>query len=792
MKKSLPLILLTAISASPILGANLVTHIPLDETGSMGRLQETISKNYLSYTSKHKEFIPGAVNNAVRFDGYSTYIEGKVPQFNPSGASTFTVWVAPETYPIVVNNGNTNEKITIAGTINHEQKSGWAFSLSKYGRYSFDAYISGNLVSAEANDLLPCYEWSYLVAVNDPSAKKITLYRNGENVGEANNSASVLGYGESILTIGMTYGTQNSNTYSEKAFNGLIDDVCVYDGALSGNELAATPANEADLSIPSSRFESDLLRPKYHGMPGANWTNETHGMTYSDGKYHVFFQKNANGPFMSRLHWGHISSENLYDWTEEKIAIAPGESYDLKGCWSGAVFTDEVVTGGKPGIIYTGVDYQKAYIVQATPTDESLIDWEKDGVIINGRPTGLSADFRDPYFFRNGNDAYIIVGTSKNDIGATTLHKYNSTNGTTKEWSNDGKIFFAGTSASEHGTFWEMPNITPMGDGKWLFTVTPQETNNGVHTIAWIGTINNDGTFSPISEKCFDIELVNGQGYGLLSPTIYQRDGKTIMMGIVPDKLPTEDNCELGWAHLYSFPREISIDGNNNLVQKPYSGLTDLRSSENSFAVTNITLDGVKPLEGVSGRQVEIKGTFIVGNNPFGFNLFKNSKGAVTVTYNPSNNRLEVNLSRINRKKNDASGLYACVLPEAIDKGSDLTLDVWVDGSIMDIFVNEKWATSIRVFPTDPDADSFEAFSTNGATTAKTLNAWVLKSGSSGTGGNGGTGAVEDLIDSSYSQEYVNVYGVNGLVIRKNVREAEALIGLPKGIYIVNGKKISI
>ena len=67
-------------------------------------------------------------------------------------------------------------------------------------------------------------------------------------------------------------------------------------------------------------------------------TNETHGMTYSRGRYHVFFQKNANGPYMSRLHWGHISSENLYDWQEKPIAVYPGEPFDLKGCWSGCTY----------------------------------------------------------------------------------------------------------------------------------------------------------------------------------------------------------------------------------------------------------------------------------------------------------------------------------------------------------------------------------------------------------------------------------------------------------------------
>jgi beta-fructofuranosidase len=62
----------------------------------------------------------------------------------------------------------------------------------------------------------------------------------------------------------------------------------------------------------------------------------------------------------------------------------------------------------------------------------------------------------------------------------------------------------------------------------------------------------------------------------LLSPTIYQKDGKTLLLGIVPDKLAGSVNAEMGWAHNYSLPREISLASDGSLVQKPYSGLTGM------------------------------------------------------------------------------------------------------------------------------------------------------------------------------------------------------------------------
>ncbi|MCH5227025.1 MAG: GH32 C-terminal domain-containing protein [Muribaculaceae bacterium] len=789
MKKSLPILASLLIATPVTFAADIVANIPM-ETDGTGKIKSTD----ITVKGRHTdENVAGAVGDALRLDGYSTYAEGSIADFTPAGASSFSIWVAPETYPIVQHDVATNEKILIAGTLDAAAKKGWGFTLDKTGKYAFEYYAGGVAGQVQASDLLPCYEWSFLVAVNDPSTSSIVLYRNGEQVGRA-NSLGKIGNDSAVLTIGMNKGA-SSLLYSEKAFNGLIDDITIYDGALTGNELAATPQNEADLSIPASRFETDLLRPKYHGMPGANWTNESHGMTYSDGKYHVYFQKNANGPYMSRLHWGHISSENLYDWTEEKIAIAPGEDYDIKGCWSGCVFTDSQITGDLPNILYTGVDYAKAYIVQAQPTDETLIDWEKKGKVIDGRPNGLSDDFRDPYFFRSGNNAYIIVGTAKDGVGAVTLHKYTPL---TKRWSNDGKIFFAGKSASAHGTFWEMPNVTQMENGKWLFTCTPQGTNTGVHTLYWVGDIASDGTFVPDTEDPLSLELISQQGYGLLSPTIYQKDGKTLMLGIVPDKLATIDNCNLGWAHTYSFPREISLDENGTLVQKPFSGLTGLRS-DNKFEASNFTLDGVKAIEGVKGRQVEVRGVFTVGNVPFGMNLFKNSKGEASITYNPASNRLEVDFTDLNRMVNDNNiynGRYTCTLPVSPEPGSDFVLDVFADGSVLDIFVNDKWATSMRVYPTDKDADNIEVFSDGGNVNVKNLSAWVLQStwepgsGETTDPSDPGSGGIEEIIDTL--PEYVNVYNLNGVLVKRNIKSSDILTSLPNGIYVINSKKIAI
>lgn len=775
-----------ALAITTELNAERIMHFPMEVTQG-NELTETVSGNKISVYGVHgAENMPGAAGKAWRLDGYSSYATGDVSIKGGAvkNALTVSLWVAPETYPIVRHDEATSEKIILAGTLEEGAKKGWAFCLGSTGQYSFVCFTGGWKTEVVSPELLTPYEWSRLMAVAD--GQRVVLYLNGEQVAETRSLGTI---DDSSQTLFIGKGAENisMNGFHLNAFNGLIDDLEVYDEALVGDAISSLPDSPADLSIPEKRFEGDLLRPKLHGMPGANWTNESHGMTYYDGKYHLFFQKNANGPYMSRLHWGHITSPDLMNWTEERIALFPGEAYDVKGCWSGCVFTDDVITQGKPNIIYTGVDYVKAYIAQARPADEQLIEWEKatNNPIINGRPSGLSDDFRDPYFFRNGNDAYVIVGTSKDGVGAVTLHKYIPLIGS---WTNNGDIFFAGSDKASCGTFWEMPNITRMPNGKWLFTATPQNTSVGVRTLYWTGEINADGTFRPDASSAAPrgVELISKDGFGLLSPTVYQKDGKTIALGIVPDKLPSSVNYQLGWAHCYSLPREWSLDNEGNLLQKPYEGLRGARSA-GGYSRNSFTLNGVETMDEVSGRQVEISGRFTVGKAPFGFHFLKNGASQGTLKYIPSVNMLTIDLTALNRTANDNgsyNGIYSCVLPETLPAGSELYVDMFIDGSVLDIFVNDKWATSIRVFPLGDDANGLEAFS-DGDTEVRELKAWTLNFEG------GDTGSV-DFPSVSPGSGPVDVIDTHGRVLKYGVDPREATSGLAPGIYIVGGRKMIV
>lgn len=770
-----------SLAAIPAAQSALVAHFPMDVTG--GCIRETVSgEEYAVQGNFAPENLPGAVGMALRFDGYTSHVEAALGDIFPQGTDCMTVsaWIATPSYPIIQIDTETSEMAPVVSCLDTEAKTGFGFYLGFDGRYSFRTYIGGWPVNVDVAVPLPTYEWNHLVAVIDGDSRTVRLFNNGVEVGSGRANGS-LSFAPGPLFMGQGRESRMSGPFELISFNGLIDDVSIWDEALTGDDiLAMQPDNAPDLDIPASRFADDMLRPRFHGMPAAGWTNECHGMYHSDGRYHLFFQKNADGPYMARLHWGHISSENLYDWREERIALAPGAPYDIKGCWSGCVFADDEITGGAPNILYTAVDYAKASVAQASPATDRLDVWTKyaGNPVIAGRPAGLSDDFRDPYFFRSGDDAYVIVGTSKDGVGATTLHRYSAASGM---WSNNGDIFFAGSSASMDGRFWEMPTVTPMGDGRWLFTATPLETMQGVRTLYWVGTIDGEGRFVPDAGSGVPrlVEMESREGFGLLSPTVYQHDGKTIALGIVPDKLSSLSNWNLGWAHCYSLPREWSLDAGGTLIQKPFAGLAGMRTAT-SYARREFELEGEVDLTPVSGRSAEILGRFVVGQSPFGFTVFGNGSSRGTVTYDSATGELTADFSALPRLVNDGGvydGVYRCRLPERPAAGSELKIDMFVDHSILDIFVNDRWATSIRVFPTESGPDTIGAFS-SGPTHVTELQAWVLSpesgSGVSAIPADGGVRGTDC------------VYDLSG----RPVGNPEG--GISSGIYVIGGSKVMV
>ena len=145
--------------------------------------------------------------------------------------------------------------------------------------------------------------------------------------------------------------------------------------------------------------------------------------------------------------------------------------------------------------------------------------------------------------------------------------------------------------------------------------------------------------------------------------------------------------------------------------------------------IFTLPADAPLALDPVMGRAVELLAEFEVGEAQVGFELLKNSYGAMKAYIDPKAGTLTVDMSTIGRKANDTGvfdGLYRSVIPGGLAEGSNCKLQVLFDHSILDIFVNDRYATSIRVFPYDYSANGCTLYASNAEAKIRTVQAYGL------------------------------------------------------------------
>lgn len=219
------LILNSESLSATVAAANLISWWKMDEVSGAS-----------SFTGESDNAVGGTLNNGLTFDGSSGVLNGALNL--PAGAaygtvsddaiydlSTFTIscWLKRNTdsgtYEVAISK--------FLGTGNHRE---WLLGITNTDRAYLQASANGSSnATATSTSTVPLATWTHLTGTFDGAT--LRLYLNGAEVDTA--ALAGLHNGTAEIAIGA------ANTGTNRNFVGLIDDVRIYNMALTSAEVLA-------------------------------------------------------------------------------------------------------------------------------------------------------------------------------------------------------------------------------------------------------------------------------------------------------------------------------------------------------------------------------------------------------------------------------------------------------------------------------------------------------------------------------------------------------------------------
>lgn len=449
----------------------------------------------------------------------------------------------------------------------------------------------------------------------------------------------------------------------------------------------------------SVALAQEPYRPAFHFSPKKGWMNDPNGMFYHEGVYHLFFQHYPDKTKWGPMHWGHATSPDMINWTEQPIALFPDK---LGYIFSGSAVVDYNNTSGfgKDGrtpvvAIYTNhstegekagrTDYQTQSIAYSLDNGKTWTKYEGNPVIKN---PGI-VDFRDPkvrwYAPKN---KWVMALATKDRITF-----YSSAN--LKEWTRESNL---GHDFGAHGGVWECPDLLPFelnGKTYWvlLVSINPGGPNGGSATQYFVGDFDGS-TFKPLDTEIRWMDYGTDNYAGV---TFFNRGKRTLLMGWMSNWQYAQDVPTVDFRSAMTLPREMGlqkVNGKFYLTSKPVKEVETLWETPQN-------LKNVNGFERTTNGLFDLEFTGLPDEN-FHVTLSNSLNEELIIGYDKPSGRYFIDRSAAG-KKDFEGGFAKRHWAPRVSGQSKINLRIIADRASVEVFADDGLTVMTDIcFPNQP------------------------------------------------------------------------------------------
>ena len=514
---------------------------------------------------------------------------------------------------------------------------------------------------------------------------------------------------------------------------------------MATSTLTMTASSSASATTAFNRF-----RPTSHFIAPHSWSNDPCGAAYvpETDEYLLCYQWNPGTVEEGNGAWGMARSKDLIIWEDCSPAIENGvtTSYDSLGVFSGSIVSRLVGEKRVLYLFYTSVSHlpihwSKDYIegcesqsvAFSTDFGRSWQRYEHNPLLRIPPKQTATRGWRDPLVSR-WNSLSLLLGqdtsteymmTSSSIRGRSHLHVYQSNDllnwklvSTVLDVEAGSKI--SPTSWLRFGENFECAGFFTIGLRDYIVVGVEEGITSKRHrqryTLWLCGTLALENGLPK-----FEIRSHGLLDHGILYAPHLFRDSndRLLQLGWADETAMRHMVRDQGWAGCLTEPRELfeisrpvsdtlrtdnswSIDEQNGIATtlgiRPAPQLSGLREGKPSTSLSSF--------KEFRGTNCELEATFtkLLGREKFVFN-FREAPELAEVT------RIIFDLNygciKVDRSQSSIRNLGSN-LPNAgqfnLVPGEDLTVRISMDNSILEVYANDRFAATSRVYPSSEDS----------------------------------------------------------------------------------------